>query len=61
MVEYDKAPIDIKQYAIKPSDTGYETETATEMTPTARQAYGRTTQQQSSGTTRPPLMIYPGE
>lgn len=61
MVDLKGAPMDFKKYSIKPSDIGYETETAVEITPTARQAYGRTAQQQASGNTRPPIMIYPGE
>ena len=61
MVVFKGAPVDFKQFSIKPSDIGYETETAAEMTPTAIQAYGRTASRQPSGNTRPPIMIYPGE
>ena len=61
MVEFKASPVDFKQYSIKPSDIGYETEAAAEMSPTARQAYGRTAKQQGSGNTRPPIMLYPGE
>lgn len=61
MAEIKTAPIDIKQFTIKPSDIGYETETALELSPTAKQAYGKTTQQKTSGTTRPPIMLHPGE
>lgn len=61
MVEFKPAQVDLKQYAIKPSDIGYETEAAVEVAPAARQAYGKTAQQQSSGNTRPPIMLYPGE
>lgn len=61
MAEFNTAPIDIKQLTIKPSDIGYETEAATELLPTARQAYGKTAQQKASGNTRPPIMLHPGE
>jgi hypothetical protein len=61
MIEFKTAPIDIKQFTIKPSDIGYETEAALELSPTARQAYGKTAQQKASGNTRPPIMLHPGE
>lgn len=61
MVHYKTPPIDIKQFVLKTTDIGYDTEVATEMTPTGKQAYGKVPQQQASGNTRPPLMLYPGE
>ena len=63
MAQAKGTSVDMDKYVIKPSDIGYQTEVAAEMTPTAtRQTYGRmANQQQSTSSTRPPLMIYPGE
>lgn len=58
---FKTSSIDIEQFTIKPSDIGYDTETAMELSPTAKQAYGKTTQQRASGNTRPPIMLHPGE
>lgn len=50
-------------YSIKPQDLGYDTEIATEMdSEIATKATKRAiAAQQVTGTTRPNLMLYPGE
>jgi len=54
---------DTNQYSIKPQDLGFDTETAVEMAPVTRTAVtGKTpAAKEMSGTSRPNLMIYPGE
>lgn len=57
-----KTAMDVKQFSIKPSDIGYETETAEEITPTLGKTDNKTMSKQSyKVNTRPPLMLYPGE
>ena len=54
--------IDVKQFTIKPCDIGYDTESATELSPTTRQAFRKASPQNagSNVNTRPPIMLYPG-
>jgi len=56
--------VDMKKFTIKPSDIGYDTEAAQELSQPTRRAYGRTAEQRENNNTtntRPPVMLYPGE
>lgn len=54
---------DIKQFVLKLTDIGYDAEAGAELSPNIRGAYGQTPRQRASSTTstRPPIMLHPGE
>jgi hypothetical protein len=55
---------DVNQYSIKPQDLGFDTEVSVEMSPgvtTKTKTTRAIAAQEITGTTRPNLMIYPGE
>ncbi|HHW01418.1 MAG TPA: hypothetical protein GXX35_01120 [Thermoanaerobacterales bacterium] len=56
--------VDMSQYSIKPQDLGFDTEVSVEMSPgvtTKTKTTRAIAAQESMGTIRPNLMIYPGE
>lgn len=54
---------DVNQYSVKPLDLGFDAEAAEEMIPKTGIASGKIikTSREFSGTSRPNLMLYPGE
>ena len=61
MAKFKTSSVDVEKFSIKPSDIGCDTEAALELSPTAKQAHGKTNQQRARETSRPPVMLYPGE
>ena len=62
MAKTPAAPLDPKQFSIKPGDLGYDTETAAEVVPAVMRVAERTAiARDTHGTLRPNLNICPGE
>ena len=55
--------VNVKQFVIKPEDIGYDTEASAELAQASRRTYGKTSTENKSCTTstRPPIMLHPGE
>lgn len=61
MVKSKTTSIDFGKFVIKPSDIGYKTEVAEELSPIVGQSRKKFHSRRQTADARPPIMLYPGE